>query len=104
MYIYINDLEWKIEYINVLDNRLMRTDGSRTLGMTDMRTRCIYIAIGLNDKLNESVLCHEITHAFCLSYDFFMPIEEEEKLCNFMSIYGREIINVLDSVLHIYAY
>lgn len=97
--IEINGILWHIVYVPRNSGKLTRSDGSRTIGMTDGNTNTIYILNVLDGVLLENVLCHEITHAFCFSYNITMPIEEEERLCNFMRDYGREIIGVLDGVL-----
>lgn len=52
-----------------------------------------------NGSMLDRVLCHELTHAVCMTYNLYMPIETEEKLCNFMSDHGKEIIYLLDDLL-----
>ena len=77
----------------------MRSDGSFTIGMTDGNARKIYIFDGLNAEKLEQVLSHEICHAICFSYDIFLPIEQEEFLCEFVSKHGREVFYLLDDFL-----
>lgn len=95
----INGEFWQIIFVEKYDKNLMRSDGSFTLGMTDGNTRKIYIFCDLKGDKLEKVLAHEICHAFCFSYNVFLPIEQEEFLCEFVSKYGREIFGVLDIFL-----
>ena len=97
----INRIEWSVRFVPLYSEDLMRSDGSYTFGMCDGNTNTISIANGLDEEFTERILCHELTHAVCFSYEIFMPIDLEEKLCNFMSNHGREIIDLLDYLLSI---
>jgi hypothetical protein len=97
----INNVKWKLNFVPLYSEDLMRSDGTYTFGMCDGNTNTISIANGLDAEFTERILCHEITHAVCVSYEIFMPIDLEEKLCNFMSNHGREIIDLLDYLLSI---
>lgn len=95
----INDIIWSVRYVPLYSADLMRSDGSYTFGMCDGNVNTIYIANGLDAAFTERVLCHELTHAICFSWDISIPIETEEWLCNFMSDHGKEIIYLLDDLL-----
>lgn len=95
----INNQIWGIKYVPWYSDKLMRSDGSRTVGMTDGLSNTVYLADNLDDDFLEDVLCHELCHCVCFSYNIIMPIEEEERLCNFMRDHGREVIYLLDSIL-----
>jgi hypothetical protein len=97
----INNVKWKLNFVPLYSEDLMRSDGTYTFGMCDGNTNTISIANGLDAEFTERILCHELTHAVCFSYEIFMPIDLEEKLCNFMSEHGREIIDLLDYLLSI---
>ena len=97
----INGIEWSVRFVPLYSGDLMRSDGTYTFGMCDGNTNTISIANGLDAEFTERILCHELTHAVCFSYEIFMPIDLEEKLCNFMSNHGREIIDLLDYLLSI---
>ena len=79
---------------------LVRPDGSRTIGMTDWNTKSIYIDKHLHGALLEKVLCHELCHVFCFSYDITMESDQEEFLANWIATYGRQVIELLDSLLY----
>lgn len=95
----INNYEWDLFFVKRSSPLLTRSDGTRTVGMCDGNKMHIYIAEGLDSDFTERILCHELTHAICFSWDIDMPIETEEWLCNFMSNHGKEIIYLLDDLL-----
>lgn len=95
----INGIWWNIVEVNYNSPFLKRTNGTYTIGCTNWNTKTIYIAPIRNEYLRENVICHELTHAFCFSNNIHMDIEEEERLCCFMAMYGRDIIYLLDEVI-----
>lgn len=99
-YSVINGIVWRIEYVNPNHSALFRSDGSQTVGMTDWNTRTIYIADNLRGAFLERVLCHELCHCFCFSHDIRMDITQEEYLSNWVSLYGRQVIEILDDILY----
>lgn len=74
-------------------------DGSKTVGMTNWLTRTIYLSSILSGPYLERVLCHELCHCFCFSYGIYINIQQEEFLANWVSIYGRDVIELLDALL-----
>lgn len=95
----INNKTWEIVKISRQNPMLMRSDGSRTVGMTDRDTKRIYLADDLRGKFLDRVLCHELCHAFCLSYNVYMDIDTEEIVADFLAIYGREVFEIADRLL-----
>lgn len=79
----------------------MRSDGSITIGMTDNNTKSVYINNRLNDYMTDKVICHELTHVFAFEFDYYMDIETEEIVADFMSLYGRKIVYLLDDLIKI---
>lgn len=79
----------------------MRSDGSITIGMTDNNTKTVYINNRLNNYLFDKCLAHELCHVYAFSFDYFMDIETEEIVADFMSLYGRKIIYLLDDLVEI---
>ena len=98
----INGMQWSVRFVPLYSEDLMRSDGSYTFGMCDGNTNTIYIAKSLNSDFTERILCHELTHAICFSWDISIPIETEEWLCNFMADHGKEIIYLLDDLIAIF--
>ena len=94
----VNNQEWKLLFVNPSNNNLKRSDGSITIGMTDNNTRTVYINNRLSDYMTNKVLAHEICHVFAFSFDYSMPIEVEETVADFFSLFGRDMINLLDDL------
>lgn len=95
----VNNVFWEIYYVEPNSKYLMRSDGSYTLGATDNNVKAVFIANNLTQKMFEKVLCHEIVHTFCFSYDIGFDIETEELIADFLATYGRDVFEVADSVL-----
>ena len=97
----VNNQEWQLKFVNPNNKELMRSDGSITLGMTDNNVKTVYINNKLNNYMADKVLAHELTHVFAFEFDYFIPIETEEIVADFMSLYGRDIVYILDELVGI---
>ena len=95
----IKNESWNIRFVPAGSRELQKSDGSYTIGVTDQSNNTVYLADHLTESMLDRVLCHELTHAVCMTYNIYLPIETEEKLCNFMSDHGKEIIYLLDDLL-----
>lgn len=99
MIFQVNNNIWRLEFCRPNSPNLLRSNGTRTVGVSDNSVKTVWIADNLSDYMRERVLCHELTHCICFEYDISLPIDLEEWLCNFMADHGREIIDLLDSLL-----
>ena len=97
----VNNQVWQVLFVNPSNNNLKRSDNSITLGMTDNNTKTIYINNKLNDYMTDKVLCHELCHVFAFEYNYFMDIQTEEIVADFMSLYGRDIVYLLDDLVKV---
>ena len=97
----VNNQMWKVDFVDPNNNNLKRSDNSITLGMTDNNTKTIYINNKLSDYMTDKVLCHELCHVFAFEFDYYMPIETEEIVADFMSLYGRDIVYLLDDLVKV---
>lgn len=95
----INGIVWNVKFVPSNSPELFRSDGSWTVGMTDWNTKSIYIDKHLEGAFLEKVLCHELCHVFCFSYRIIMDIRQEEFLADWISTYGRPVIELLDEIL-----
>lgn len=95
----VNNQEWTLLFVNPSNNNLKRSNGSITIGMTDNNTKNVYINNKLNNYMTRKVIAHELCHCFCFSYDIYLPIDEEERLADWISLYGAELIYLLDDLL-----
>ena len=97
----VNNNKWKLEFVKPNSRNLMRSDGSITIGMTDNNVKTVYINNRLNQYLTDKVICHELTHVFAFEFDYDIPLDVEEIVADFMSLYGRDIIYLLDDLTEI---
>lgn len=95
----INGINWKIVFVDINNSKLFRSDGSQTVGMTDWNTCTVYLASNLHGKFLQKVLCHELCHCVCFSYDIHIDIEQEEFLADWVSVHGIQVIELLDDIL-----
>lgn len=95
----INGIEWKIEFVHSASGKLMRSDGSTSLAVTDWNDRAIYVSDKPKNGYLRKILAHELCHCFCFSYKIHMPIEQEEYLADWISLYGADLIYLLDDLI-----
>lgn len=94
----LNGMEWTIVFVNPLNRKLERSDGSLTVGATEIPTRTVYLADNLHPVFEWKVLCHEIVHAAMASYWVYLTVEQEELVADLIATYGKEIIQTTDRV------
>jgi len=92
----LNSIQWQIVWVDNKNSLLSRTDGSMSVGVTDMNTHCIYLAKSLHGAFLRKVIIHELCHCVCMSYNIYMPIEQEEMLCDFVATYGDQVFDIVD--------
>lgn len=97
----VNNHIWQLVFVNPSNINLMRSDNTYTLGMTDNNIKTVFINNRLNDYMTDKVLCHELTHVFAFEFDYYMDIDTEEIVADFMSLYGRNVINLLDDLIKV---
>lgn len=90
---------WNLALVNGADEVLRRSDLTFTLGVTDRNTHCVYIRDDLSEEKFLEVLTHEVTHVFAFVYGLDIPIDTEELICQFVALYGRDVIAVTDALL-----
>lgn len=95
----INDIDWSITFVPPSSKYLERSDGSKTVGVTDRNVNTIFLSDRLQGAFLRKVLAHELCHAFCMSYNIVMPIDEEERLADWISLYGTDLIYLLDDLM-----
>lgn len=97
----VNNHIWQLVFVNPSNINLMRSNNTYTLGMTDNNIKTVFINNRLNDYMTDKVLCHELTHVFAFEFDYYMDIDTEEIVADFMSLYGRNVINLLDDLIKV---
>lgn len=96
----INGIEWDIVWVKSNSENLMRSDGSMTVAVTNWNDRCIYMSNKLKGGFLRKVMAHELVHCFCFSYSIHMPIEQEEYMADWVSLYGEDLIYLLDDLMN----
>ena len=97
-------MDWKIELVDSLDYNLLNNSGVYTFGVTDNNIKTVFLSDRISGELLYKVLCHELCHVYCFSYGIYLTIEEEERLAQFISEYGRSIISDTDYLLELLFY
>lgn len=98
MHVLINNVQWRLLLTDNTED-LKRTDGSITLGVTDLNMMTIYLWKGLKGSMLRRVLIHELSHAFIFSYEYYLTVEEEEFLCSFIDTYADSILSEADELI-----
>jgi hypothetical protein len=95
----VNNTTWNLIFVNPRSEHLRTSKGAYTLGVTDDTLKTVFIADNLSEYMTNKVLCHEITHVYAFEFNYYMPIEVEEIVADFMSLYGRDIITLADDIM-----
>jgi hypothetical protein len=95
----VNNLSWRIRLVRADSPMLRRSDNIYTLGSCDRTSRTIYISNKLKGEQLRKVLTHEVCHSVMFSYGVNLTIEQEEIVCQMISLYGLEIIGIVDDML-----
>lgn len=97
----INNRLWRIRFVSPDSDYLRRSDGTLTVGVTDGGLDTVFLSDSLTDDFLRKVLCHELCHVFCMSYNINIPIEQEEFMADWLSLYGEDLIYLLDDLMAI---
>ena len=97
----VNGIVWRIQFVNSNSFYLMREDGTQTIGMTNVITHTIYLSNRLHGTMLDKVLTHELVHCIFFSYDIIVDNDLEEKIAQWVSVYGREVVYLLDDLMTI---
>lgn len=96
----VNGQTWLIRFVRPSSGRLRRSDGSRTVAVTDNNDKTIYIADTVKGEFLDRVICHELTHVYSFENNLIIPIETEEVIADFMSRFGRSVIYLADEIMN----
>lgn len=96
----LNGVDWIIVFVDSASPKLVRYDGTRTVGMTELYTQTVYIANNLVPSFEWKVICHEIVHCAMFSYNIYLTVEQEEVIADLIATYGKEIIQTTDKIFN----
>lgn len=97
----VNGNEWQLEFVKPSSKELIRSDGSVTIGMTDNVQKKVFINNRLNDYMTDKCLAHELCHVYAFEFDYFMPLDVEEIVADFFSLFGRNMVYMLDDLIQV---
>lgn len=95
----VNNNQWKIQYEKPNSENLHRSDGTLTLAVCDNNLKTIFVNRNLRGYMLDKVICHELTHVYAFEYNYMVDLQTEEIIADFMSLYGRNIIYLLDDII-----
>lgn len=95
----INGVIWKIVFAKGNSDVFRRSNGTYTVGVTDNGRKTVFLNENLYGDFLRKVLCHEIVHCFCFSYDIEMPIEVEETIADFVATYGSDVVDLTRCIM-----
>lgn len=98
MKIFIYKHFWTIKLVSPFNDILLTPQKDQTYGVSNNKTKTIYLASDLKGNQLYKVLAHELTHAFCFEYKINLSLAEEEWLADFISNYGKSIITKSDNL------
>lgn len=105
----MNGILWTIVNVPPMSGYLVDRTGAITVGVTDARTKMIYLSSAISGDFRKRVIAHEMGHAVCFSYNLigqihrccypWKRIEMEEFVCNFVADYGERIFNLTYQIM-----
>lgn len=95
----VNNHIWKLQFVRPSSENLRRSDGSYTFGVTDNAIKTVFVMQNMSNYMTDKVICHELCHVHAFEHDYYMPIEVEEIVADFMSIYGRKVVYLTDEIM-----
>lgn len=95
----VNNHEWLLKFVKPSNKNLRRSDGSWTFGTTDGNINTVFILNGMSNYMTDKVIVHELSHVHAIEYNYSIPIEVEEIVCDFLSLYGRSVIYIADDIM-----
>lgn len=95
----VNGHTWLLQFVRPSSNHLLRSNMTRTIGVSDNNLKTVFVADNLSDYMLDRVICHELVHVFSFENDCSYDIETEEVIANFLSLFGRDIIYLADELL-----
>lgn len=99
MIFMVNNRIWKLKFVNASNKNLRRSDNSFTPGATDGLQKTVFILDNMSDYMTDKVILHEVAHVHAIEYNYSIPIEIEEIVCDFLSLYGRGVVRIADKIM-----
>lgn len=95
----VNNHTWRLQFVRPSSENLRRSDGSYTFGVSDNNLKTVFIIDNASEYMTDKILLHELSHVHAMEYDYSIPIEVEEIVCDFLSLYGRSVVYMADGIM-----
>lgn len=95
----VNNHTWRLQFVRPSSENLRRSDGSYTFGVTDNSVKTVFVMENMSDYMTDKVICHEMVHVSCFENDCTYDIQTEEIIADFLSLFGRKIIYLVDEIM-----
>lgn len=95
----VNNHTWRLQFCKPGNKNLRRSDGSYTFGVSDNNLKTVFIIDNMSEYMTDKILLHELSHVHAMEYDYSIPIEVEEIVCDFLSLYGRSVVYMADDIM-----
>lgn len=96
----VNGHTWLLQFVRPSSENLRRSAGSYTFGVTDNNVKTVFIIDNASEYMTDKILLHELSHVHAMEYDYSIPIEVEEIVCDFLSLYGRSVVYMVDDLMN----
>lgn len=96
----VNGHTWLLQFVRPSNENLRRSDGSYTFGVTDNNVKTVFIIDNASEYMTDKILLHELSHVHAMEYNYSIPIEVEEIVCDFLSLYGRSVVYMADDLMN----
>lgn len=100
MVFIVNNHIWRLQFVKGGSENLKRSDGSYTFGVTDNNVKTVFIIDNASEYMTDKILLHELSHVHAMEYNYSIPIEVEEIVCDFLSLYGRSVVYMVDDLMN----
>lgn len=97
--ILVNNISWNIEFVDEFDDNLLMDDGYHHCGITNYKTKTVYINKNLIQSVLLDTLIHELTHVYIESYGLLQIEWNDEIVADFMSHNGISIFKLVEEVV-----
>ena len=105
----MNGYPWQIYFVNPSNPLLVDRTGKLRVATTDPSQLSIFLSDALRGDFLITVLIHELGHCALFSFNLMDDIhrvvepvywyEAEEWICNFIANYGRQIFDIVRTVM-----
>lgn len=99
MRIEINNSTWEVAIVPNTNPELI-VEGNAVTGATWLMQQRIYLSADLTKDTAKGIIAHELAHAFLCSTQIRLAEDakgehySEEEMCNFIAMYGEQILNL----------